>query len=78
MADATSFHLPSDPFEVLMRSLEPLDPAPPEERWATPSAHVRYLRTFFPPPADPQNIPTEKCWHEEDRCAFLPAHIRAF
>ncbi|KAI9570183.1 hypothetical protein HD554DRAFT_388738 [Boletus coccyginus] len=71
MADATSFLLPTEPFEVLMRSLHSLDPTPPEERWATPSEHLRYLRTFFPPPPHPQDLPTEKCWLEDDHYVKL-------
>lgn len=72
MADATSFLLPTEPFEVLMHSLHSLDLTPPEERWATPSEHVRYLKTLFPPPFHPQDLRTEKCWYEDDRCAFPP------
>lgn len=78
MADPTSFLLPTEPFEVLMRSLEYLDLSPPEERWDTPAGHIRYLRTFFPPPLDPQDLQTEKCWHEEDHCAFLPRIYACF
>lgn len=71
MADPTSFLLPTEPFEVLMRSLHSLDLTPPEERWATPSEHLRYLRTFFPLPPHPQDLQTERCWHEDDHCTFL-------
>ena len=67
MADATSFFLPTDPIELLMRSLDSLDLTPPEERWVTPAGHVTYLRTLFPP-LDPHGFRTEICWHEEDDC----------
>ena len=70
MADATSFLLPTEPFEVLMRTLHSLNLAPPEDRWATPSEHVRYFRSVFHP-SHPQDLPTEKCWLEDDRCTFL-------
>ncbi|KAH0837950.1 hypothetical protein J3R83DRAFT_6185 [Lanmaoa asiatica] len=71
MADATSFLLPIEPFEVLMGSLHSLDLTPPEEKWATPLEHVEYLRTFFPPPSHPRDLRTEKCWNEDDYYAKL-------
>ncbi|KAF8433539.1 hypothetical protein L210DRAFT_962649 [Boletus edulis BED1] len=71
MADATSFLLPTEPLEVLMRSLDSLDLTPPEERWTTSSEHARYLRTFFPPPPHRQDLPTEKCWRENDHYVKL-------
>ncbi|KAG6380799.1 hypothetical protein JVT61DRAFT_5183 [Boletus reticuloceps] len=71
MADATSFLLPTEPLEVLMRSLGSLDLTPPEERWTTSSEHARYLRTFFPPPPHRQDLPTEKCWREDDHYVKL-------
>ncbi|KAG9313983.1 hypothetical protein JVU11DRAFT_4759 [Chiua virens] len=71
MADATSFLLPTDPFELFMRSFECLDLTPPDEKWTTPSQHVRYLRTFFPPPPNPQDLWSEKCWYEDDHYAKL-------
>ncbi|KAG8219429.1 hypothetical protein J3R82DRAFT_354 [Butyriboletus roseoflavus] len=76
MADATSFRLPTEPFEILMRSLQSLDLTPPEEKWATPSEHVRYLRTFFPPAPDPRDLRTEKCWHEDDHYATISLMCR--
>ena len=78
MADATSFLLPTEPFEVLMSSLNSVDLTPPEERWATPSEHLRYLRTFFPPPPYPEDLPTEKYWLEDDHCTFLPRIYACF
>ncbi|KAF9245706.1 hypothetical protein BU15DRAFT_58684 [Melanogaster broomeanus] len=66
MADATSFLLPTEPFEVLIQSLDALDLKPHDEKWATPSEAIRYLKSFFCPPPPARELRSERCWHEED------------
>ncbi|KAF8841918.1 hypothetical protein BDN67DRAFT_1068110 [Paxillus ammoniavirescens] len=65
MADATSFLLPTAPFEVLLQSLDALDLKPHDERWTAPPETVRSLKSYFrPPPA--RDLLSERCWHQED------------
>ncbi|KIJ22163.1 hypothetical protein PAXINDRAFT_152388 [Paxillus involutus ATCC 200175] len=66
MADATSFLLPTAPFEVLLHSLDALDLKPHDERWTAPPETVRSLKSYFPPPPPARDLLSERCWHQED------------
>ncbi|KAF9225360.1 hypothetical protein BS17DRAFT_778498 [Gyrodon lividus] len=66
MADATSFLLPTEPFDVLIKSLDALDLKPHDERWTAPSETVRSLKGHLFPPPPACELQSERCWHEGD------------
>ncbi|KAI6124281.1 hypothetical protein EV401DRAFT_2158564 [Pisolithus croceorrhizus] len=49
LADATSFLLPTDPFEALAKHLNSLDSTPFQERWSAPQGAIELVRDVFPP-----------------------------
>ncbi|KAI6161331.1 hypothetical protein EDD17DRAFT_698078 [Pisolithus thermaeus] len=49
LADATSFLLPTDPFEALAKRLNSLDSTPFQERWSAPQGAIELVRDVFPP-----------------------------
>ncbi|KAI6003453.1 hypothetical protein F5J12DRAFT_913681 [Pisolithus orientalis] len=58
LADATSFLLPTDPFEALAKHLDSLDLTPYQERWSVPQGAIELIRDVFPPLAE---LRSEKC-----------------
>ncbi|KAH7887266.1 hypothetical protein F5I97DRAFT_1805697 [Phlebopus sp. FC_14] len=71
LADAASFFLPTDPFDLLVRSLDALSLKPYEERWAAPAEIIPYLKSHFPPLPPSCELRNDKCWEEEDHeCKF--------
>ncbi|KIJ66386.1 hypothetical protein HYDPIDRAFT_38740 [Hydnomerulius pinastri MD-312] len=66
MADATSFLLPTEPFEVLIKFLDTLDLKPIEdERWSAPAEAIQYIKDHFSPPLARRELPSDRCWQEE-------------
>ena len=66
LADAMSFFLPTDPFDVLLRSLDALNLKPYEERWAASAEAILYIKGLFSRPPPSCELRSEMCWEEED------------
>ncbi|KAI6138477.1 hypothetical protein BKA82DRAFT_4366399 [Pisolithus tinctorius] len=49
LADATSFLLPTDPFEALAKYLDSLNLTPYQERWSAPQGTIDLIRDVFSP-----------------------------
>ncbi|KAI6119775.1 hypothetical protein EDD16DRAFT_1519346 [Pisolithus croceorrhizus] len=69
LADATSFLLPTDPFEALAKRLNSLDSTPFQERWSAPQGAIELVRDVFPPLTE---LKSEMCCLEpqNDLCAL--------
>ncbi|KAI6140726.1 hypothetical protein BKA82DRAFT_106067, partial [Pisolithus tinctorius] len=61
LADATSFLLPTDPFEALAKYLDSLNLTPYQERWSAPQGAIDLIRDVFPPLT---GLRSEKCSFE--------------
>ncbi|KAG6326324.1 hypothetical protein ID866_12765 [Astraeus odoratus] len=72
MADATSFLLPTDPFDVLIRHLDSLNLKPYDERLISSNDAIQLIRSIFCPPPAPSELRSEQCWHDEDRTCESP------
>ncbi|KAI6024333.1 hypothetical protein EDC04DRAFT_279402 [Pisolithus marmoratus] len=74
LADATSFLLPTDPFEALTKYLDSVDSTPYQERWSAPQGAIELVRDAFPPLTE---LRTEKCCVEpqSDPCKSVKSRI---
>ncbi|KAI6012812.1 hypothetical protein F5J12DRAFT_766712 [Pisolithus orientalis] len=74
LADATSFLLPTDPFEALAKHLDSLNLTPYQERWPAPQGAIDLIRDVFPPLTE---LRSEKCCFEpqSDPCKSAGTRI---
>lgn len=66
MIDATSFLLPTDPFDALTCYLNSSKPRPFEEQLFADRDAVDFIKNTFLPPPPLWKLITERCWHTED------------